>query len=187
LVDLLATVDSGMADVSRTLPAIGDGSATLPALGSRECPDLEEELGEDAPGDIQVLYARWARARDEFCDAAAHLHQLRRAHAVDTHPTDHRYRSELDHGIRDLRRTRTTLALLAQQLRHRVAREIDGSAGGMVCPNCGARDPFPPTKSDNATTTCPACGHRFPVDDQPGGRKLREPTLVAAELSHPGG
>lgn len=37
----------------------------------------------------------------------------------------------------------------------------------MVCPSCGATDPFPPTESDNATTTCPKCGHRFPVSDEP--------------------
>ncbi len=40
-------------------------------------------------------------------------------------------------------------------------------AGTMVCPSCGATDPFPPTESDNATTTCPRCGHRFPVSDEP--------------------
>lgn len=39
--------------------------------------------------------------------------------------------------------------------------------GVMVCPNCGAKDPYPPTESDNATTTCPRCGHRFPVSDEP--------------------
>ena len=37
----------------------------------------------------------------------------------------------------------------------------------MVCPNCGAHDPRPATVSDDATTTCPRCGHRFPVDDLP--------------------
>jgi len=37
----------------------------------------------------------------------------------------------------------------------------------MRCPSCGADDPFPPTESDNATTTCPRCGHRFPVSDEP--------------------
>lgn len=34
----------------------------------------------------------------------------------------------------------------------------------MRCPNCGADDPKPPP-SDNGTTTCPRCGHRFPVDE----------------------
>ena len=37
----------------------------------------------------------------------------------------------------------------------------------MVCPNCGQDDPFPPTQSDDGTTTCPKCGHRFPVSDGP--------------------
>lgn len=41
------------------------------------------------------------------------------------------------------------------------------TSGKMICPNCGADDPFPPTESDNATTTCPKCGHRFPVTDHP--------------------
>lgn len=41
------------------------------------------------------------------------------------------------------------------------------SVEGMVCPNCGSSDPFPPTVSDNATTTCPKCGYRFPVNDLP--------------------
>jgi hypothetical protein len=43
----------------------------------------------------------------------------------------------------------------------------------MVCPNCGAHDPRPPTVSDDGTTTCPRCAHRFPVEDQrslPGRR-----------------
>lgn len=44
---------------------------------------------------------------------------------------------------------------------------VEVPAGVMVCPNCGAEDPFPPTESDNATTTCPKCGHRFPVSDEP--------------------
>jgi hypothetical protein len=35
----------------------------------------------------------------------------------------------------------------------------------MKCPNCGAEDPPPPTKSDNQTTTCPKCGHRFSIDE----------------------
>jgi hypothetical protein len=35
----------------------------------------------------------------------------------------------------------------------------------MKCPNCGAEDPPPPTMSDNQTTTCPKCGHRFPIDE----------------------
>jgi uncharacterized Zn-finger protein len=38
---------------------------------------------------------------------------------------------------------------------------------GMICPNCGAHDPYPPTMSDDGTTTCPECGHRFPVNDRP--------------------
>jgi len=36
----------------------------------------------------------------------------------------------------------------------------------MKCPNCLADDPTPPP-SDNGTTTCPRCGHRFPVDEEP--------------------
>jgi uncharacterized paraquat-inducible protein A len=35
---------------------------------------------------------------------------------------------------------------------------------GTKCPNCQGRDPTPPL-SDNGTTTCPRCGHRFPVDE----------------------
>jgi hypothetical protein len=35
----------------------------------------------------------------------------------------------------------------------------------MRCPNCQALDPTPP-RSDNGTTTCPKCGHRFPVDER---------------------
>jgi uncharacterized paraquat-inducible protein A len=35
----------------------------------------------------------------------------------------------------------------------------------MKCPNCGVKDPPPPTLSDNQTTTCPKCGHRFPIDE----------------------
>jgi hypothetical protein len=34
----------------------------------------------------------------------------------------------------------------------------------MKCPSCQALDPTPP-RSDNGTTTCPNCGHRFPVDE----------------------
>ena len=34
----------------------------------------------------------------------------------------------------------------------------------MRCPNCQALDPAPPP-SDNGTTTCPKCGHRFAVDE----------------------
>jgi uncharacterized paraquat-inducible protein A len=34
----------------------------------------------------------------------------------------------------------------------------------MKCPNCQAWDPTPPL-SDNGTTTCPRCGHRFPIDE----------------------
>jgi len=34
----------------------------------------------------------------------------------------------------------------------------------MKCPNCAAEDATPPT-SDNGTTTCPKCGHRFPIDE----------------------
>jgi hypothetical protein len=34
----------------------------------------------------------------------------------------------------------------------------------MKCPNCQALDPTPPP-SDNGTTTCPKCGHRFPLDE----------------------
>lgn len=33
----------------------------------------------------------------------------------------------------------------------------------MKCPNCGAEDPAPES-TDNDTTTCPRCGHRFPID-----------------------
>ena len=36
----------------------------------------------------------------------------------------------------------------------------------MKCPNCLADDPTP-LASDNGTTTCPKCGHRFPVDEEP--------------------
>jgi len=34
----------------------------------------------------------------------------------------------------------------------------------MKCPNCGAEDPTP-EKSDDGTTTCPQCAHRFPIDE----------------------
>jgi uncharacterized Zn finger protein (UPF0148 family) len=34
----------------------------------------------------------------------------------------------------------------------------------MNCPNCGTDDPEP-ASSDNGTTTCPQCGHRFPIDE----------------------
>jgi DNA-directed RNA polymerase subunit RPC12/RpoP len=47
-------------------------------------------------------------------------------------------------------------------------------SGFMACPNCGAHDPFPPTRSDNATTTCPKCGHRFPVSDEPEPNSPRQ-------------
>lgn len=47
------------------------------------------------------------------------------------------------------------------------------SASRMVCPVCGATDPLPPTVSDNATTTCPKCGSRFPVSDLPERRRRR--------------
>jgi hypothetical protein len=36
----------------------------------------------------------------------------------------------------------------------------------MKCPNCQSNDPTPPA-SDNGTTTCPKCGHRFPIDETP--------------------
>jgi len=36
----------------------------------------------------------------------------------------------------------------------------------MNCPNCGTNDP-PPVSTDNGTTTCPQCGHRFPIDELP--------------------
>jgi hypothetical protein len=38
---------------------------------------------------------------------------------------------------------------------------------GMLCPNCGAHDPYPPTVSDDRTTTCPRCAYRFPVTEEP--------------------
>ena len=41
----------------------------------------------------------------------------------------------------------------------------------MKCPNCLADDPTPPP-SDNGTTTCPKCGHRFPVDEEAGDTKV---------------
>jgi hypothetical protein len=33
----------------------------------------------------------------------------------------------------------------------------------MRCPNCAVEDPDP-ASSDNETTTCPKCGHRFPIE-----------------------
>lgn len=40
----------------------------------------------------------------------------------------------------------------------------DDAVFSMRCPNCGADDPTPPP-SDNGTTTCPRCGHRFPIEE----------------------
>ncbi len=42
----------------------------------------------------------------------------------------------------------------------------DSGPRTMTCPSCGAQDPFPETGSDDGTTTCLRCGHRFPVSDQ---------------------
>ena len=42
-----------------------------------------------------------------------------------------------------------------------------GPEGFMVCPSCGTHDRFPERESDDATTSCPKCGHRFPVNDEP--------------------
>jgi hypothetical protein len=62
----------------------------------------------------------------------------------------------------------------------------------MKCPNCQAEDPTPPL-SDNGTTTCPKCGHRFPVEELPltpsfpTGRRTHHPLWVEKELAHPGG
>ena len=47
---------------------------------------------------------------------------------------------------------------------HRPAQRYDADEF-MICPVCGAHDSWPPTKSDDATTTCPRCGSRFPVSD----------------------
>jgi len=35
----------------------------------------------------------------------------------------------------------------------------------MRCPNCDAEDPAPLPSDDN-TTTCPRCGHRFPITEE---------------------
>lgn len=49
----------------------------------------------------------------------------------------------------------------------------------MLCPNCGANDPAP-VPSDNGTTTCPRCGHRFPIEEPVGARALpRHPLWTA--------
>jgi uncharacterized Zn finger protein (UPF0148 family) len=40
----------------------------------------------------------------------------------------------------------------------------------MKCPNCGKEDPNPES-SDNGTTTCPICGHRFPIEMSPEPEK----------------
>lgn len=49
----------------------------------------------------------------------------------------------------------------------------------MRCPNCLADDPKPPP-SDNGTTTCPKCGHRFPVDEsEPEPVGPATPSVVA--------
>ncbi len=53
----------------------------------------------------------------------------------------------------------------------------------MMCPNCGANDPSP-VPSDNGTTTCPRCGHRFPIEEILGVRALPRHPLWAAP---PGG
>ena len=45
----------------------------------------------------------------------------------------------------------------------------------MKCPNCAAEDPAPP-ESDNGTTTCPVCGHRFPIEEP-----AHEPAPLAAK------
>jgi Zn finger protein HypA/HybF involved in hydrogenase expression len=59
------------------------------------------------------------------------------------------------------------MAVIAKEAMAMVTSVDVEQTGVMVCPNCGADDPFPPTESDNATTTCPKCGHRFPVSDEP--------------------
>ena len=35
----------------------------------------------------------------------------------------------------------------------------------MMCPVCAAHDPWPPTRSDDGTTTCRKCGSRFPITE----------------------
>jgi hypothetical protein len=61
--------------------------------------------------------------------------------------------------------TARALLALAARLVAEARRSPDELRLIMVCPNCGAEDTLPPTVSDNATTTCPKCGHRFPVED----------------------
>jgi hypothetical protein len=50
----------------------------------------------------------------------------------------------------------------------------------MKCPSCQAIDPTPPL-SDNGTTTCARCGHRFPIDETPA--KSDEPLVVSSDAA----
>ena len=51
----------------------------------------------------------------------------------------------------------------------------------MICPSCGAHDLYPPTVSDDGTTTCPRCSHRFPVNDVPAPNSPGPPNNAVAE------
>jgi uncharacterized Zn finger protein (UPF0148 family) len=50
----------------------------------------------------------------------------------------------------------------------------------MICPNCGSDDPTPP-KSDDGTTTCPRCAHRFPVDERAAAQTETERKLETGQ------
>jgi uncharacterized paraquat-inducible protein A len=58
---------------------------------------------------------------------------------------------------------RSGISIRGERPAHHVAALMEHE-GAMRCPNCQAWDPTPPL-SDNGTTTCPKCGHRFPVEE----------------------
>jgi hypothetical protein len=118
-VDLMTHVERSMHEAAHVFPAV-DHLARQPSQPTAaDAERIQALLSTEASEGLQHAFERWCGCRQAFLESAARLEAVRK------HEAAAEYQSELDQGIDDLRLHRAALLGATDELRERIALELD--------------------------------------------------------------
>jgi signal transduction histidine kinase len=118
-VELISHVERSMHEVAHVFPAVDHLARQPPRPTAADAERIKALLATEASVELRDAFERWCACEREFLEAAAQLEAVGRREAESD------YQSELERDIAVLRARRAELLDAAEELRERVARELD--------------------------------------------------------------
>ncbi len=118
-VELISHLERSMHEAAHVFPAVDHLARQPPRPTAADSERIKALLATEVSVGLRDAFERWCACERQFLDAAARLGAVRK------HEAGAAYQSELERDIAALRTTRAELLRAAEELRARVARELD--------------------------------------------------------------